>query len=71
QKTRKSREKIYLKEKRSNEKRGVKIGAVTFFTRAMNKVDAIKEASVKGTLDFKNFVSMLYRDYVATQYDIR
>ncbi|HSV95697.1 MAG TPA: hypothetical protein VLM75_02055 [Spirochaetota bacterium] len=48
-----------------------KMKAVTFFTRAINKLDEVRFTEVRKDPKFVNFQSRLYQVYVSCQYDVQ
>ena len=44
--------------------------SVSYFTRAINYLDAVQSVEVTKTPEFLNFQSKLYQIYVSTQYDL-
>ncbi len=63
---RKNREQRIINRK----KREAKMKSVTYFTKAIHRLDRVQNNKVRAGNDFQNFQGNLYKVYVSTQYDL-
>lgn len=52
-------------------RRAAKLDAVTYFTRAINHLDEIKNPDLRESLPFKRLLSAIYKDWVMYQFDLK
>jgi hypothetical protein len=55
----------------NRKKRVAKLAAITYFTRAINHLDEIKNKELTEHPEYKKLLSNIYRHWVINQYDLR